>query len=76
LGDDADNVRYDAHSGQILVGFGSGGLDLVDASGQKVATIPLSSHPESFQLAEGDSLPRRGSQAAKVLVYQITQAPR
>jgi DNA-binding beta-propeller fold protein YncE len=55
FGADADNVRYDSHSGQILVGFGSGGLGLVDASGQKVATIPLKSHPESFQLEEGNS---------------------
>ena len=55
LGDDADNVRYDVRSAQILVGFGSGGLGLVDASGQKVGTIPLSSHPESFQLEGGDS---------------------
>jgi len=53
FGNDADNVRYDGRSGQILVGFGSGGLGLVDASGQKVGTIPLSSHPESFQFEEG-----------------------
>ena len=53
--DDADNVRYDGRSGHILVGFGSGGLGLVDASGQKVGTIPLSSHPESFQLEEEGS---------------------
>jgi hypothetical protein len=53
--EDADNVRYDGRSGQILVGFGSGGLGVVDASGQKVGTIPLSSLPESFQLEEGGS---------------------
>ena len=55
LGEDADNVRYDGRSRQILVGFGSGELALVDASGQKVGTIPLSSHPESFQLEEEGS---------------------
>src|SRR5215471_2791412 len=55
LGADADNVRYDGHSSQILVGFGSGGLGLVDASRQKVATISLNSHPESFQLEESGS---------------------
>src|SRR6266481_3788469 len=55
FGNDADNVRYDGRSGQILVGFGSGGLGLVDASGQKVGTIPLSSHPESFQVEEEGS---------------------
>lgn len=55
MGEDADNVRYDGRSNQILVGFGNGGLALVDASGQKVGTIPLSSHPESFQLEEESS---------------------
>jgi DNA-binding beta-propeller fold protein YncE len=55
FGDDADNLRYDGRSGQILVGFGSGGLGLVDASGQKVGTMPLSSHPESFQIEESGS---------------------
>jgi len=55
FGADADNLRYDSHSGQIWVGFGSGGLGLVDASGQRVATIPLNSHPESFQVEEGNS---------------------
>jgi DNA-binding beta-propeller fold protein YncE len=55
FGDDADNVRYEARSGHVLVGYGNGGLGLVDASGQKVGTIPLNSHPESFQLEEGDS---------------------
>ena len=52
-GEDADNVRYDGRSRQILVGFGNGRLGIVDARGQKVGTIPLSSHPESFQLEEG-----------------------
>src|SRR6516164_9811193 len=55
FGADADNVRYDGHSSRIFVGFGSGGLGLVDGSGQKVATISLNSHPESFQLEEGNS---------------------
>ena len=55
FGEDADNVRSDGRSGQILVGFGSGGLGLVDASGQKIGTIPLRSHPESFQLEEEGS---------------------
>jgi len=51
LGDDADNVRYDATARQILVGYGSGGLATVDAStGKPVANVALSAHPESFQL--------------------------
>ncbi len=51
LGDDADNVRYDATARQILVGCGNGSLATVDAaSGKTVADIPVSAHPESFQL--------------------------
>jgi hypothetical protein len=51
LGDDADNVRYDAAAKQILVGYGSGALAILDAAkGEKIADIALSAHPESFQL--------------------------
>lgn len=51
LGDDADNVRYDANARQILVGYGSGALAIVDAaSGKTVADIPLTAHPESFRM--------------------------
>jgi hypothetical protein len=57
FGDDADNVRYEARSGHVLVGYGNGGLGLTDAIGQKVRTIPLSLHPESFQLGEGSRPP-------------------
>jgi DNA-binding beta-propeller fold protein YncE len=55
FGDDADNVRYEARSGQVLVGYGNGGLGLVSATGQKVGKVPLSSHPESFQIEEDGS---------------------
>ncbi len=48
---DADNVRYDPEKKLLYVGFGSGGLAVVDAGKQgKVADIPLDAHPESFQL--------------------------
>jgi DNA-binding beta-propeller fold protein YncE len=50
FGSDADNIR--GYSDKIVVGFGSGGLGFVDASGQNVARISLSSHPESFQIEE------------------------
>jgi YVTN family beta-propeller protein len=49
--DDADNVRYDAAAGSIVVGYGKGGLRMVDAeSGNSKGDIKLSGHPESFQL--------------------------
>jgi hypothetical protein len=52
--DDADNVRYDENTGQIWVGYGSGGLGVV-AEGKKAGEIPLGSHPESFQLEHSGS---------------------
>lgn len=54
--DDADNVRYDAAARQIYVGFGSGALGIVDATkNAMVGTIPLSGHPESFQIEPGSN---------------------
>ena len=50
LGSDADNVRLDPGSGRVWVGYGDGALAAVDASGAKVADVPLGAHPESFQI--------------------------
>src|ERR687885_2101939 len=56
LGEDTDNVRYDASSGYAYVGYGTGNdsaLGVVDIDkGTKVADIKLSGHPESFQLED------------------------
>lgn len=49
--DDADDVRYDAGSDRIYVGYGSGGVGVIDAAThKKIADIILPAHPESFQL--------------------------
>ena len=51
LGDDADNVRYDASAKRIYVGFGSGGIAVIGAEdGKPVASIKLAAHPEAFAL--------------------------
>jgi hypothetical protein len=51
LGDDADNVRIDPRSGRAVVGYGNGGLAVIDpASRTKVADIRLPAHPEAFQI--------------------------
>jgi hypothetical protein len=50
LGADADNIRSD-EAGRLVVGYGSGGLAVLDAAtGQKVADIRLTAHPEGFQI--------------------------
>lgn len=54
--DDADNVRYDEATKKIYVGFGSGGIAVVNApDGKQVGSIKLSAHPESFQLEKNGS---------------------
>ena len=51
LKDDADNVRYDEANKRIYVGYGSGGLAILNATDFKsIGTIPLSGHPEAFEL--------------------------
>ncbi len=49
--DDADNVRYDEGAKRIHVGFGSGGIAIVNAQeGKQIGSIKLSAHPEAFEL--------------------------
>jgi DNA-binding beta-propeller fold protein YncE len=51
LGKDADNVRIDAAGRRVIVGYGKGGLAIIDsATHRKIADVPLSAHPEGFQL--------------------------
>ncbi len=48
---DADNVRYDAGAGRIYVGYGNGGIAIIDSKTFKLLEeIKLPGHPESFQL--------------------------
>jgi hypothetical protein len=51
LGDDADNIRIDSSTGNVLVGYGNGGLAVIDPKTQsKIRDITLPGHPESFQI--------------------------
>jgi DNA-binding beta-propeller fold protein YncE len=61
---DADNIRYDARSKHIVVGYGGekflagkvarpgggGALAILDSNGKIVGDIAMDAHPESFQL--------------------------
>ncbi len=56
LGDDSDNVRYDAAAMRLYVGYGSGALAAVNPSDGKVlGRVTLPGHPESFQLERSSS---------------------
>jgi len=51
LGDDADNVRLGPKAGQLVVGYGSGGLAILDpAAALVLRTAKLPAHPEGFQV--------------------------
>jgi DNA-binding beta-propeller fold protein YncE len=55
LGADADNIRLDPRTGDVVVGYGRGTLSFLDpASGALKSEIELPAHPESFQLAPTD----------------------
>ena len=57
LGEDADNIRVDARSNRVFVGYGNGALAVIDpATASKTSTIPLKAHPESFQLAHAAAM--------------------
>lgn len=51
LGDDADNVRMDSRNGDLVVGYGSGALAVIDPGNHRVIRqISLPAHPEAFEL--------------------------
>jgi DNA-binding beta-propeller fold protein YncE len=61
--DDADNIRYDARSKGVIVGYagakqlrkrveGTGGLGFLDSNGKKTGDLVIDAHPESVQLEE------------------------
>src|SRR5882724_3340463 len=56
LGDDADNIRGDAVTNRVVIGYGSGALAVIDAGNRgKIADISLKAHPEGFQLGRDGS---------------------
>ena len=54
LNDDADNIRLDPSTGQLVVGYGSGALAFVDPVNRSVVNrAKLPAHPEGFQIDSG-----------------------
>ena len=55
LDGDADNVRVVPGSGRVVVGYGKGGLAVIEpATGAKISEFRLAAHPEGFQLHPTD----------------------
>ena len=56
LGEDADNVRVDARNGRVVVGYGSGGLAVIDPATHRILSRTLfKGHPEGFRLSGGQA---------------------
>jgi DNA-binding beta-propeller fold protein YncE len=54
LGSDADDVRVDPRNGNAVVGYGNGGLAVIDpATHRVVSRVTFKGHPEGFALAGG-----------------------
>lgn len=54
---DADNVRYSASGEKIYVGYGDGGIAVIDAASHKqTGDVKLPAHPESFQIDQKNNL--------------------
>lgn len=54
VGEDADNVRYDAATQKVYVGFGDGSIAAVGAKTPSLlAKTAVGAHPEAFQLEAG-----------------------
>jgi DNA-binding beta-propeller fold protein YncE len=51
LGADADNIRVVPGTGRLVVGYGSGGLAVIDAeTAARIGGVTLPAHPEAFVL--------------------------
>jgi len=51
---DADDVRYDAAQRLIFVGYGSGGIGVLNAmTGRELGTVKLRGHAEAFEVENG-----------------------
>jgi len=54
LGSDADDARVDERNGEIVVGYGSGGLATIDPHTHSIVSrVTFTGHPEGFALAGG-----------------------
>jgi DNA-binding beta-propeller fold protein YncE len=51
LGSDADDIRIDPRTGNLVVGYGSGALAIIDPGRRaKIGDIRLAAHPEAFEI--------------------------
>jgi len=75
LHSDADNIRVDRSANQVIVGYGSGGLAVINAAdNSQIGSMALKAHPESFQLdpKSGDVFVNLPDERAIVVLDRLT----
>ena len=73
LGTDADNVRVDRRNGHLVVGYGSGGLAVIDPVRHRlISRVGLPAHPEAFELL-GPKVFVNVPDAHKIVIADIDQ---
>ena len=73
LGADADNVRVDRRNGHLVVGYGSGGLAVIDpATHRVIGRVAVPAHPEAFELL-GAKVFVNVPDAHKIIVADLDQ---
>lgn len=54
FGSDADDTRYDAATQRVYVGYGEGGIGVLDAATARLlGEIKVEAHPEAFEVEKG-----------------------
>lgn len=54
FGSDADDTRYDASTARLYVGYGEGGIGVLDAATARLlGEIKVEAHPEAFEVEKG-----------------------
>ena len=54
FGSDADDTRYDAATSRVYVGYGEGGIGVLDATTARLlGEIKFKAHPEAFEVEKG-----------------------
>jgi DNA-binding beta-propeller fold protein YncE len=73
VGEDADNVRYDAAHQKVYVGRDGALVALDPKTGTSTGQIPIDGHPESFQLDAAGRIYVNVPQRQKVAVVDIAK---
>ena len=74
LGDDADNVRLDPRNGNLVVGYGAGGLAVIDPAAHRIVhELKLGAHPEAFSLV-GSRVFANVPDASQIAIGDLDQA--